>query len=285
MACNERNCPTPEAAEEDDDDFKTTGATSRAPTGSRSSSSPDVCTICLQPITERAVAGPCNHLAFDFICLASWLQDHDTCPLCKAPVATVQYDWRSPTDYQTFHVRHVGGKTNASPTSRMRSSLQDTRVINVVETTSVAAADPSLGFRRQIYRDRLYAMHIGENSLSRFADFLPHDFAASTELQSRARTFLRRELLVFAFLDRDPAMRISGRQYLVEYIVAVLKIHHPKGADGQAQELLVQSLGRANATHLLHELTSWLRSPFTRLMDWDEVIQYNPHHSSNNKHA
>ena len=40
------------------------------------------CVICLEAITERAVAVPCNHLNFDFLCLVSWLQERSICPLC-----------------------------------------------------------------------------------------------------------------------------------------------------------------------------------------------------------
>lgn len=42
----------------------------------------DNCVICLSDITECAVASPCNHCTFDFICLVSWLQQRPTCPLC-----------------------------------------------------------------------------------------------------------------------------------------------------------------------------------------------------------
>lgn len=42
----------------------------------------DTCVICLEHISERAVAVPCNHLNFDFLCLVSWLQEQPLCPLC-----------------------------------------------------------------------------------------------------------------------------------------------------------------------------------------------------------
>ena len=45
--------------------------------------SEDTCVICLQHVTERAIAVPCNHYTFDFVCLVSWLQERSTCPLCK----------------------------------------------------------------------------------------------------------------------------------------------------------------------------------------------------------
>ena len=42
----------------------------------------DLCVICLEIVSERAVAFPCRHHNFDFLCLASWLQERPTCPLC-----------------------------------------------------------------------------------------------------------------------------------------------------------------------------------------------------------
>lgn len=84
--------------------------------------------------------------------------------------------------------------------------------------------------------------------------------------------FLRRELRVFAFLDTVPGPR--NRDYLVEYIVAVLKVNELRGADGRAEELVAEFVGEENAGRLLHELCEWLRSPFERLEEWDEVVQY-----------
>lgn len=42
------------------------------------------CVICLEVISEAAVALPCKHDNFDFLCLASWLQHRRVCPLCKS---------------------------------------------------------------------------------------------------------------------------------------------------------------------------------------------------------
>lgn len=42
----------------------------------------DACVICLERISEQAIALPCTHANFDFLCLASWLQQRPTCPLC-----------------------------------------------------------------------------------------------------------------------------------------------------------------------------------------------------------
>jgi Ring finger domain len=46
--------------------------------------SADACVICLEPISERAVAAPCNHCSFDFLCLVHWLQQQSKCPLCRS---------------------------------------------------------------------------------------------------------------------------------------------------------------------------------------------------------
>jgi hypothetical protein len=44
--------------------------------------SPGPCVICLESITEPGIAVPCKHANFDFLCLASWLQQQRLCPLC-----------------------------------------------------------------------------------------------------------------------------------------------------------------------------------------------------------
>ena len=57
------------------------------PTSSEAASSEvghgDDCVICLAPISERAIVVPCNHCVFDFACLAYWLKEQSTCPLCR----------------------------------------------------------------------------------------------------------------------------------------------------------------------------------------------------------
>ena len=42
----------------------------------------DACVICLETVTEKAVALPCGHQNFDFLCLISWLEEQSSCPLC-----------------------------------------------------------------------------------------------------------------------------------------------------------------------------------------------------------
>ena len=53
-----------------------------------SHSSGDACVICLESIAEQAVALPCRHHSFDFLCLVSWFQESRLCPLCNVTFPT-----------------------------------------------------------------------------------------------------------------------------------------------------------------------------------------------------
>jgi regulator of sirC expression with transglutaminase-like and TPR domain len=71
--------------------------------------------------------------------------------------------------------------------------------------------------------------------------------------------------------------RVKNAEFLREYIIAIIRSIDIRGSTGQAEELLQEFLGRENARLFLHELESWLRSPFERLQDWDEAVQYGNH--------
>ncbi|EON66937.1 hypothetical protein W97_06052 [Coniosporium apollinis CBS 100218] len=277
-----------------------------------STSAQDACVICLSPVSERAITVPCNHTAFDFLCLASWLQSHPRCPLCNAQVTAVQYDWCGPDDYKTYvvetpaltqkaasappHPRSGSGAGYGAGTSTPRRPRRSRN------NEAPVTPDAALLRRRAVYRNKLYSLHVGSNRHSRYRDFTAASFAADANLQSRARAFLRRELRVFEFLDPlaaaptpEPSTssaapscgntpsrtmtptatttrRANNAEFLLEYIVAILKTSAPKG--GHAEELLQEFLGRENARLFLHELEAWLRSPFRRLEDWDRHVQY-----------
>jgi hypothetical protein len=256
------------------DDFTIKGAASKQKR-KRSHVEPEACAICLEAIKERAVATPCNHLSFDFICLVQWLQEHATCPLCKADVKEVQYDWRSPQHFKTYTVRQHRAEKNIASRPRTPAARRRPDIPWGPRTASssiVSAEDPSLTRRRQVYLEHTPSLHVGANRISQYQTFTPASFAASSTLQTRARIFLRRELRVFEFLDRRPAG--ANREFLIEYIVAVLKSNDPKGADSHAEELVKEFLGREDARLLLHELDAWLRSPYERLEAWDSHVQY-----------
>jgi hypothetical protein len=122
---------------------------------------------------------------------------------------------------------------------------------------------------------------MGSNAFSGYRDVTPHMIASDPELQSRARTWIRRELRVFSFLHIDPAgsasqaaTTSSNAEFLLSYIVSILKMVDIKASNGHAENLLVDFLGREHSRLFLHELNAWLRSPYTRLRDWDRNTQY-----------
>lgn len=139
-------------------------------------------------------------------------------------------------------------------------------------------SDAALLRRKDVYSLRLYSLHVGSNRLSRFRDLTPQLFVQDQELVSRAKKWIRRELQVFQFLNPDGlgeegiARRSNNAEFLLEYIVAILKSVDVKGS--QAEEMLQEFLGRENTQLFLHELKAWLRSPYMTLEDWDRHVQY-----------
>lgn len=97
---------------------------------------------------------------------------------------------------------------------------------------------------------------------------------------SRSRKWIRRELQVFEFLRNNTTIpegtvrKANNAEFLLEYIVAILKTVDMKGSGGQAEDLLQEFLGRENTRLFLHELQAWLRSPYASLTDWDRAVQY-----------
>ena len=147
-------------------------------------------------------------------------------------------------------------------------------------TLGPVSPDEALLRRREIYRRQLYSLHVGSNRLSRFRDFTPQSLSRDEELLSRARKWIRRELQAFEYLQPNNADKSNdarsrnNAEFLLEYIVAILKTVDIKGSSGQAEALLQEFLGRENARLFLHELEAWLRSPFGSLSDWDRAVQY-----------
>lgn len=253
----------------------------------------DTCVICLEAISERAITVPCNHYSFDFICLASWLNERANCPLCNAPVSEVQYDWSSAKDFKSYRVPtgeeiakqnpRYGGRADVSRRGIPRlSSIRRARRQRS-RPSPAPTEDEAIQRRRSVYRHQLYSLHVGSNRVSRYRNITPQIFGADSELQSRARNWIRRELRVFSYLNPTSGEASSGSarqannaEFLLEYIVAILKTVDIKGSGGQAEDMLSEFLGRDDARLFLHELSAWLRSPFINLPDWDRNVQYGP---------
>ncbi|KAI9820821.1 MAG: hypothetical protein M1826_000846 [Phylliscum demangeonii] len=101
------------------------------------------------------------------------------------------------------------------------------------------------------------------------------------QLVRKARTWIRRELQVFEFLRKEdssnparPWPRTARPEFLLEYLVSILQTVDINGSRGEAEEMLQEHVGRANARLFLHELRAWMRSPYRSLAEWDRAVQY-----------
>ena len=215
----------------------------------------------------------------------------------KTEVVSVEYDWKSSENFKIYSVTPIGRPINRSSSSeaipegvsqRPRASWRPRRQNRPWPTPS---PDAALLRRRHIYRHQLYSSHVGSNRLSRFRDLTSQLFDRDEELISRARKWIRRELQVFEFLQSNSleaenvTRRANNAEFLLKYIIAILKTVDIKGSGDQTEEMLQKFLGRADTRLFLHELRAWLRSPYTSLEDWDRHVQYNegPTRSSNEK--
>jgi Ring finger domain len=124
------------------------------------------CVICLETITERAVALPCKHDCFDFPCLGNWLTKHTTCPLCKGQVEKLEYDFNGAGESKIFHLPppEPDEVANSGPTHRShqrRDSQRPTRRPRSLRqscTGSDIQDHSGLDRRREIYRHHLLHM-------------------------------------------------------------------------------------------------------------------------------
>ncbi|KAJ5154468.1 uncharacterized protein N7500_009907 [Penicillium coprophilum] len=255
------------------------------------------CVICLDTITEPCVAQPCQHSNFDFLCLVSWIEQQPKCPLCKVELTAVQYELNATQGPKLYKVPPPSAPITVPPVAVQsrpgnRYGLRGGR--RPPPPPRLPPDDP-LERRRNVYRNQTYSMRVGSNRLSQYRELTPEIFSRDDELVSRARKWIRRELRVFSFLNPEPEevertihqvprpgierlenRRANNAEFLLEYVIAILRTVDLKGSAGQAEELLRDFIGRENACLFLHELQAWLRSPYTSLEDWDRHVQY-PH--------
>lgn len=224
----------------------------------------------------------------------------------KSDVASVKYDLNAPDGVKVYRLPLPGpsntATSNATPPRfprhqrpGFRRGRRPPREHTQRAPGTLETEEPVLR-RRRIYRNQMYSLRVGSNRLSQYRELTPELFNRDEQLVSRARKWIRRELRVFSFLnpdsddgkqdpDRDGRVARPGQQrlesrrgnnaeFLLEYVIAILRTVDVKGSAGQAEELLRDFLGRENARLFLHELQSWLRSPYMSVEDWDRNVQY-----------
>lgn len=262
----------------------------------------ECCVICLEVIEDPCEIKPCGHANFDYLCALSWLLETPLCPLCKTPAKSLLHGAHGEGNRPATIIQQNPKRTLASETlsrtipqssSFTRSSRRCRSTNRRYTSTNNGVRGPHLAIqqRRRVYQHNLYSKHVGSNRISRYRELNPGLFCSDEELASRARMWIRRELQVFEFLsvnnDSNTAdtggsrerttieqRRANNAEFLLEYILAVLKSVDIMGSAGQAEDMIADFLGRENTQLFLHELRAWLRSPYTKLEDWDRAVQY-----------
>jgi hypothetical protein len=262
---------------------------SRRQIGDEEAETENPCVICLDRISEPTIARPCNHDSFDYLCLLSWLEQQPNCPLCKSSITEIQYDFRSNKYHQTYKVLPQKTRPGSSSATYSRPNLYHTRTRRPQQSRRYheprPTPDEAILRRRRVYQNHLYSLHVGSNRVSQFQVLTPQLFTSNPTLVTRARKWIRRELQVFSFLHPSSTTspekttagadrRSNNAEFLLEYIIAILKTVDIQGSQGEAEEMLQEFIGRENTRLFLHELRAWLRSPYTELDDWDRHVQY-----------
>ncbi|KAK7207938.1 hypothetical protein BZA70DRAFT_272542 [Myxozyma melibiosi] len=257
-----------------------------------SDDSSDNCAICLCPIPVAKLARtlPCRHI-WDLPCILQWLEisPENACPLCKTEVTEISFEYEgSGQQYITIpaSVLREDSQSSHEESIRTRRRPRNRRDSSRRRTSEEPAYDPDLRLevmRRQfVYRNSLRACHIGTNSYTGFTTLSPGLVGRSLELQSRARAFIRRELLAFPFLlssgsceaapSLKPSVEIDACRRIC-YMLQVIDIQCVRGFK-LAVGVLSDYLGPINSSILIHELCSFLRSPCRTLAEYDDIVQY-----------
>ena len=128
-----------------------------------------------------------------------------------------------------------------------------------------------------VYRYGLYSRHVGTNRISHYRELSPARFAQDARLCSRAKTWIRRELQALRHVTaRCPRQlqRVRNSEHFLLEIVDILKHFDMQASNGEAEARLCPFFGVDYTRVFLHELRSWLRSPYKTVESWDGHVQY-----------
>ncbi|GAA5998305.1 uncharacterized protein JCM10292_001110 [Rhodotorula paludigena] len=246
------------------------------------------CAVCLSPIENKTVVSPCHHGQFCWNCIRAWTDQSRKCPLCLGPIEHLIHNIRSASDYQIHYLlplHALSASTSSSldylpPRGNRRPRLNPTlprhalygrnrfsssaRLNNEDETTWRERQEQrALERRRYIYREDLYAKHVASNRYTGFKPFSPQTFVNNADLKAKVIKFIRRELQVF------PTVDIA---FLTTYLVSIASQLDLRSS--AAIRLISDFLSEQDAQHLVHEITTFARSPFTTLEGYDRFVQY-----------
>ncbi|KAJ8101743.1 hypothetical protein POJ06DRAFT_70045 [Lipomyces tetrasporus] len=260
----------------------------------------DQCAICLFPIdsSKLVLTSPCNH-KWDLSCISQWLEvsPDRSCPLCKTAVKTIVFECAGLGDRASISTRvfedvqppnKVVGPDDRDWSSRVEALIARDNYID-------RSYRLALERRKYVYRNRLRACYIGHNKYTRFKN-LGAGRQFTTQMGMRARSFIRRELSIFpVLLSSDPysfnndssngsdhpqthGVLATSREieFLTVYISSMLQLIDVQTAKGArtALNILSDYLGSTNASIFLHELYSFLSSPYKSVAEYDRIVQY-----------
>ncbi|CAE6496492.1 unnamed protein product [Rhizoctonia solani] len=271
----------------------------------------DNCIICLQAVEDRTVLPACAHDRMCFECIKKWTEQSRRCPLCNTPIGNhLIHRIRSEYDYQKHFLQplrsspppqHIVLEARAGYRARTRrpSQVEQDNLERAIEkrqwvyrhglfakvgpnTRDVAQLSffiiihypfPMIVVAGGLLRPGAFPQHIASNPHTRFRpNPTPSQIASSPELQSRCQMFVRRELRVWPNLDIE---------FLTSFILSLAKSIDIRTES--AVKLISEFLdingrpspaGGTVAEHFVHELYSYLRSPFRDLPAYDTVVQY-----------
>ncbi|KAG9251133.1 uncharacterized protein F5Z01DRAFT_664066 [Emericellopsis atlantica] len=263
--------------EDDDQNWKSRALAAAVYSYEKPETKSEGCVICLRDeVVDPCTVQPCGHRLGCWECVLKGINLLGHCWLCRTKVLSLICERTGevvPSD-------HLGRESqNAAPD-------HDVPAEAIAITTNLERQQ--IEQRQAVYRHAMYSKHIGSTRRTGYRELTPQDFLRDPSLVSRARMFIRRELHVFTLQQPSRSIcraaranmarrRAQNAEFLLEYIIAILKTVDMMGWAGEAEKMIGEYLGRQHAKLFLHELRSWLRSPYQRLDEWDAVVQYARH--------
>ncbi|KAI5479073.1 RING finger domain protein [Pseudohyphozyma bogoriensis] len=196
------------------------------------------------------------------------------CPLCLGKIEQLIYNIRGERDFQTLYLQALPSPDDSFllpyPSSRPNPVVPRTLPRHALygrrrdddPTWREHLEERAVERRRYVYREGLYAKHIASNRYTRFKPVNAHSFATNPDLKNRCIKFIRRELQCFPNVDVS---------FLTTYLMSIASQLDLRSLS--AIRLISDFLTEEQAAHLVHEICTFARSPFTSLEAFDRVVQ------------
>ncbi|MEN2499578.1 MAG: hypothetical protein MHMPM18_003782 [Marteilia pararefringens] len=237
--------------------------------GQKSQSIADLCSICLHDIKRPAHPSSCDHIhCFD--CLTKWSLQSNSCPICKSPFLTINYqvtdnDQHDQIGYCKFPI-DVSKCANWVPVPAL---LPDgSTAITFEDMTEEEYYMMMLRFRKFIYTSGKFGTlpNLGTNSSTAvYFDASPQVFREKPALLHRIVPFIARELS--AIFGTQSFEELHFFQILIVKMLKKFHIDSPEFSN-----LLGEYLHQHNK-HFIYELSLFIFSTLG-LKEFDRCVDY-----------